>query len=387
MKICRVTTVPFFLLHHLRGQVEASVAAGHVVWAVCCADDGTGDAATFPGIRFRPIEIARRIAPLADLRAVWQLYRFFRSQRFDIVHSATPKAGLLTAIAGWLARVPVRMHSFTGQAWAELSGPVRWIAQFADRVIVTLNTRCYADSPSQRRFMIESGVTGGDGVAVLGDGSLGGVDFTQFDPQRVLPLARARRAELGIPDGDPVIAFIGRVNRDKGIVELVNAYRTLLARIPHLHLVLVGYFEPHLDPLPEDVLATIRGSPGIHAIGYHPQPETFVGFADLLCLPSYREGFGNVVIEAAALEIPTVGTRIVGLVDAVADGDTGILVAPKDAAALAVALERLLADGDARKAMGRRARERALRLFDSARINRLLLEQYQRESARSARAA
>ena len=234
--------------------------------------------------------------------------------------------------------------------------------------------------------MIESGVAGENGVAVLGDGSLGGVDFAQFDPRRVLPLARARRAELGIPEGDPVIVFIGRVNRDKGIVELVSAYRTLLARIPHLHLVLVGYFEPHLDPLPEDVLATIRGSPGIHAIGYHPQPETFVGFADLLCLPSYREGFGNVAIEAAALEVPTVGTRIVGLVDAVADGDTGILVAPKDAAALAAALERLLADGDARKAMGRRARERALRLFDSARINRLLLEQYQRESARSSRA-
>lgn len=387
MKICRVTTVPFFLLHHLRGQIEAAVAARHEVWAVCSADDGTEDPAKSPGIRFHPIEISRRIAPRDDLRALWQLYRFFRALRFDIVHSATPKAGLLTAIAGWLARVPVRMHSFTGQAWSELSGPVRWIAQLADWVIVKLNTRCYADSPSQRRFMIESGVTGEDGVAVLGDGSLGGVDFTQFDPQRVQPLARARRAELGIPEGEPVILFIGRVNRDKGIVELVSAYRTLLERFPRLHLVLVGYFEPHLDPLPEEVLAAIRGTPAIHAVGYHAQPESFVGFADLLCLPSYREGFGNVVIEAAALEVPTVGTRIVGLADAVIDGETGILVAPKDAAALAAALERMLADNLARVAMGKRARERALRLFDAARVNRLLLEEYEREFGRSARAA
>ena len=380
MKICRVTTVPFFLLHHLRGQVEASVAAGHEVWAACSADDGTGDAAGLPGIRFHPIEIARRIALLADLRALWQLYRLFRAQRFDIVHSATPKAGLLAAIAGWLARVPVRMHSFTGQAWAELSGPVRWLAQLADWLMVKLNTRCYADSPSQRRFMIESGIAGESGVIVLGDGSLGGVDFAQFDPQRVRPLARARRAELGIPEGDPVIVFIGRVNRDKGIVELVSACRSLFTRFPRLHLVLVGYFEPHLDPLPEDVLAAIRGTPAIHAVGYQPQPESFHGFADLLCLPSYREGCPNVVIEAAALEVPTVGTRIVGLADTVVDGDTGILVAPKDSAALAVALERLLADSEARAAMGKRARKRALRLFDSRRINRLLLEEYERLS-------
>ena len=378
MRICRVTTVPFFLLHHLRGQLEASVAAGHEVWAVCSAADGTGDAASIPGIRFQAIEIARRIAPLADLRALYQLYELFRTQRFDIVHSATPKAGLLTAIAGWLARVPVRLHSFTGQAWAELSGPLRWVAQLADRLIVKLNTCCYADSPSQRRFLIECGITGEHGVIVLGDGSLGGVDFAQFDPQRVRPLARARRAELGIPEGDPVIVFIGRVNRDKGIVELVGACLTLLARFPRLHLVLVGYFEPHLDPLPEDVLAAIRGTPAIHAVGYHPEPESFHGFADLLCLPSYREGFPNVVIEAAALEVPTVGTRIVGLVDTVVDGDTGVLVPPKDAAPLAAALERLLADADARAAMGKRARERALRLFDARRIDRLLLEEYER---------
>ena len=126
------------------------------------------------------------------------------------------------------------------------------------------------------------------------------------------------------------------------------------------------------------MLAAIRGTPAIHAVGYQPQPESFHGFADLLCLPSYREGFPNVVIEAAALEVPTVGTRIVGLADTVVDGDTGILVAPKDSAALAVALERLLADSEARAAMGKRARERALRLFDSRRLNRLLLEEYER---------
>jgi glycosyltransferase involved in cell wall biosynthesis len=376
MRICRVATVPFFVLHHLRSQLLDLAQAGHEVIVVASPEAGADDVARLPGVRFCPADIARPIAPARDAAALWRLYRLFRQLRPDIVHSTTPKAGLLCAIAAWLARVPVRLHTFTGQAWAELSGPVRWIAQASDWLIVRLNTRCYADSASQRAFLVERGLAPADRLAVLGSGSLAGVDLALFDPERLRHGTGATRARLGLAPHARVITFIGRVTRDKGVVELVRAFTELRQRFPDLHLVVVGPPEPERDPVPAEILQQLRSDTHIHLIGYDPSPEQYLALASVLCLPSYREGFGNVVIEAAALGVPAVGTLITGLSDAIVDGQTGVLVPAKDSEALAKALATVLENEVLRRGLGEAARSRAVAEFDSRVVNGNLMREY-----------
>ncbi|MDA8109614.1 MAG: glycosyltransferase family 4 protein [Betaproteobacteria bacterium] len=376
LRVCRIATIPFFLLHHLGTQIRATAEAGHDVLLVSSPGPEWAALRSMPGVRAVELPIARVISPLSDLRALFALWRLLRRERVDIVHSTTPKAGLLSAIAGLLAGVPVRLHTFTGQAWVELEGWRRRVAVAADRLIVALNTRCYADSASQREFMEAQGVAPPGAVMVLGAGSLAGVDPNVFDRERNAEAGRATRARLGIGAQDKVIVFVGRVTRDKGIVELVQAFQRLSGRMAGVHLVLVGPEEPERDPLPEATREAVAREPGIHAVGYESDPEHYLASADLICLPSYREGFGNVVIEAAAMGLPAVGTRIPGLRDAIVEGVTGVLVPAKDPVALERALADLLLDDALRQAMGAAAQERALREFDSRVVNARVLAEY-----------
>jgi len=372
MRIVRMATVPFFVLHHLEGQIRALVAAGHEVFVVTSPGEGIERIGSLGVAGVVAIEMPREISPLADLAALFRLWRALSELAPDIVHTNTPKAGLLGAIAAWLCRVPVRLHTFTGQAWAERAGLVRWLGRLADRVIANLNTGCYADSRSQRDFLITEGLATAGDIRVLGAGSLGGVDLKRFDIERLRPAAAQARARLGIPPQAKVIVFVGRVTRDKGVAELVTAFD----RLTDAALVLVGPLEPERDPLPAQTLAAIERNPAIRAVGYDPQPERYLACADLLCLPSYREGFGIVVIEAAALGVPCVGTDIVGLRDAVVHGKTGLLVPPKDVSALARALKTLLTDDNMRAALSVAARERVRRDFDADIVHARLLEEY-----------
>lgn len=376
LRVCRIATVPFFLLHHLGTQIRATVQAGHDVLLVASPGVEWEKLRTIAQLRAIELPIARPISPLADLRALYCLWRLLRRHRVDVLHSTTPKAGLLAAIAGRLAGVPVRLHTFTGQAWAELDGWQRRVAMAADRLILALNTRCYADSGTQREFLESQGVAARGSLAVLGAGSLAGVDCAAFDPGRHAASAQSLRRSLGIQAHDKVIVFIGRLTRDKGIAELVQAFCGLERRLAGVHLILIGPEEPERDPLPETTRAAIAANARIHALGYSAVPEHYLAASDLLCLPSYREGFGNAVIEAAAVGLPAVGTRITGLRDAILDGTTGLLVAPRDAAALETALAELLSDDARRRAMGQAARERVLRHFDARTVNGLMLAEY-----------
>lgn len=378
LRIARVATVPFFLLHHLGAQIRSLVDAGHRVDVVSSGGSDWGDLASIQGVAVVTIEIPRRIAPFSDARALVRLYMLFRRRGYEIVHSTTPKAGLLCALAGRAAGVPIRLHTFTGQHWMEMRGMLRWISRTCDRIIVALNTQCYADSPSQRAYLIAEGIGGADSLRVLGAGSLAGVDVGRWERARETYRNPATYAALGLPVGAQVVVFVGRVTRDKGIAELLKAFRQLLEQGSDSYLVVLGPMDAGADPELKAELAGIEGNIRIRLVGYDPHPEKTLAIADLLCLPSYREGFGNVVIEAAAMGVPTVGTAIVGLCDSVEDGVTGLLVPPKDALALAGALRRMLGDADLRRAMGRAGRARALELFDAARVNGLVLEEYER---------
>lgn len=375
MKICRVSTVSFFLYNHLRGQIIETVEAGHEVVLASSPGPEVEWLKAIPGVRFQEIDIPRKISPLRDLRALWQLYLFFRRERFDIVHSTTPKAGMLCAVAAYLAGIPIRLHTFTGQAWAEFKGTMRSIAKAGDRITILFDTQCYADSLSQKQFIVSEKLASQEGIRVLGSGSLAGVDLSRFSPEKWAPSRAAIRKDLGIPENHRVITFIGRITRDKGIEELLSAFE----RLRHCTLLLVGPQEAK-DGCFSDAAESIS-SENIRMTGYTTEPERYLAVTDIFCLPSYREGFGNVVIEAAAMGIPTVGTDIIGLRDAIVTGQTGILIPPKDSDALADALETLLKNEEMRAKMGAAARERAVSEFSADRVNAAVLEEYKRFSA------
>lgn len=378
MKIARIATVPFFLQNHLREQIVASVAAGHELVLIASEGPEMAQLRAIPGVRIQCIHIPRRIAPLHDMWALWRLYRLFRRERFDIVHSTTPKAGLLTALAGALARVPLRLHTFTGQPWVELSGLKRLLARNADRITAGLDTHCYADSPSQRAFLVGEHIASPQRLTVLGAGSLAGVNLARFDPERWHALRQSIRADLGVEPDTSVITFIGRLNRDKGLQELVAAFAELRQRGLACKLILVGPRDVDWHELSASCRHAIEHDPAIISVGYSAEPERYLAISDVFCLPSYREGFGNVVIEAAAMGVPTVGTDIVGLRDAIVDGETGMLVPPRQVAALAEALQMLLRDPALRQRLGAQARKRAIAEFKANSVNASVLAEYQR---------
>jgi glycosyltransferase involved in cell wall biosynthesis len=375
VKIARVATVPFFLYNHLRQQAAATAAAGHEVVLISSGGAEADWLRAIPGIRFQEIDIPRKISPWRDLRALWQLYALFRRESFDIVHSTTPKAGMLCAIAGWLARIPVRLHTFTGQAWVEMRGAARQAAKRGDWLTGHLDTLCYADSASQRDFIVSEGVCRANRIRVLGAGSLAGVDLARFDPGQWSAARAAALRDLGIPPGFRVITFIGRLTRDKGLAELTKAFNAVRQRVPSV-LLLIGPAETEDGSLTH--AATTGQDADVRMIGYSPEPQRYLAISDLLCLPSYREGFGNVVIEAASMGVPAVGTDIVGLRDAIVNGETGLLVPPKDAASLADAMLTLLTDESRRLAMGEQARRRAVSEFDAAKVNAGVIEESSR---------
>ncbi len=379
MRICRVATVPFFFNHHLGGQLRDIRRAGHELHIACSSGPGYEKLAAIVGEgRVHRVEIPRRISPVGDLRAFGKLISLFRRQRFDVVHSTTPKAGLLSAIAAKVAGIPVRMHTFTGQQWMELSGLLRSVSIASDRLVARLNTQCYTDSQSQRTFLIEKGIAAADRLLVLANGSLSGVDVNHLADVRASVDRGALRKELAIPDGSFVVTFIGRVTRDKGILELLSAFEAGSREAPESFLIIVGPVETQKDVALGKALAGASGHPRIRLTGYDPAAERYLCITDVLCLPSYREGFGNVVLEAAVMGVPTVGTRIIGLIDAVEDGKTGILVPAKDPAALAAALECLRRNPQQRAKLGEEARTRAITQFSAERLSRAVLAEYER---------
>lgn len=376
LKVCRIVTVPFVFRTWLYRQLEDVVANDIDLTLISSPGPELEEICRDLPVQCCTLPIVRKPDPWRDVYCVVLLTRLLRREHFDVVHSSTPKAGLLASVAGALARVPVRIHTYTGQPWIELRGPLRMLARECDRLIGRLNTRCYADSASQRDFLIAEGLIDRKKISLLGDGSIGGVDLRRFDPAVRNKVRAATRDRLGMTDSSLGLVFVGRVTKDKGITELVSAFRSISNYRDDLHLLLVGPFEPGLDPLPADTLGEISSNPRIHAVGFASKPEEYLAAGDIFCLPSYREGFGSVVIEAGAMELPSVATRITGVVDAVVDGETGILVPPKDAAALAGSLKELIESPETRYRMGQAARQRALKHFDSSVVNHAVIREY-----------
>jgi glycosyltransferase involved in cell wall biosynthesis len=376
LKVARVSTVPFFIVTQLSATIEALQDSGVAVTVISSDDDLGGELRDLVGSNFIPVKMVREINPIQDLLSLIMLVKVFRQGEFDIVHSTTPKAGLLCAIAGKIAGVKVRLHTYTGQPWVTMQGIKRQILKFCDRVIGALNTRCYTDSFSQQKFLVEQGVVKSEKISVLGHGSFAGVDLKRFDASRFPRSERVTlKAELQIEAGSKVVIFVGRITKEKGVSELVEAFERLIVEGLDLYLLLVGPFEPDGAAIIDSV-SNISVKDRIKTVGFSNIPEKYMAVADMLCLPSYREGFGTVVIEAAAMGLPTVGTSIYGLSDAVVDGQTGFLVPVGDSASLANSIRSLITDDRLLMEMSKSARERAQTIFDSKLYSSLLIAEY-----------
>lgn len=371
--ICFVTTSPyavnFFVLGHLRELAEryrVTVCTNLAAYPLTADLD--------PRIAVIDLPIARKIAPWSDLAALFRLLAIFYHSDFDAVHSLTPKAGLLAMAAAMFCRVPLRVHVFTGQVWATAGGLKRAVLKAMDRLTVAFSTTVFSDSSSQSRLIERELRLAPGRVGVFGKGSVSGVDVTRFRPDATR--RRQVRAELSTTDTDFVFLFVGRLARDKGVFDLIAAFRELRARRDDVVLWVVGPDEENR----QDELKACAGDaePWIRWVGATFTPEIQMAAADLLVLPSYREGFGLVVVEAAACGVPAVAYRIDGVVDAVIDGETGELVSPGDVIMLGLRMAALAADPVRARTLGAAARQRVARDFTAAAVTRAWVGFYEK---------
>jgi len=290
-------------------------------------------------------------------------------------------------LAAWVARVPARVYHLRGLPIETATGPRRLVLAAAERVSCALAHRVVAVSHSLCERALVLGVCGPVKIVVLGEGGGDGIDARgEFAPDAADTRYRADvRTRLGIPPDARVVGFVGRLVRDKGVVELTAAWRSVSARVPAAHLIVVGAPEPR-DPVPAETLRELATAPGVHLLGHVADPRELYPAFDVLALPTYREGFPVVLLEAAALALPAVASRVTGCVDAVVDGETGRLVPPGDAAALADALVAYLRDPALCRAHGAAARRRVLRAFDRDRLSAELRALYDTLLAGRARA-
>ena len=318
----------------------------------------------------------RGISPVADLRSFWRFFRWLRRTRPQIISVGTPKAGLIGAVAGMLARVPCRVYVLHGLRYETFTGLRRALLFAADWIACRCCHRVHCVSDSVRDIAIAAGITDPQHSAVIGDGSSNGIDAARYEPtEALLERAAAARRSLDIPDGAPVLGFVGRLAGDKGIHELLAAFQRLLGAVPALRLLILGDPDP-VDPLDDSDLRLLREHPNIVCTGFVADTETYYRIMDIFILPTYREGFPSTVLEAQASSKPVVTTTATGAVDSIVNNVTGVLVPPRDAEALRAAIERLLLDPATAIRMGVAGRDRVLRHFQRHQVWDWFLNEY-----------
>ena len=360
-----IITSPFAVNAFWSSHLEAMRKVYDVSVLVNIVDQQLADVVTKvpPGVTVIPLKLRREINPLDDLRALLAIRRFLIAKNVKVAITMTPKAGLTGMLAARWAKVPVRMHWFTGQVWQNRKGWMRQLLKTTDRITVRASTAALVDSHTQLDFLTKENIAPRALFEVLGSGSVSGVDCSNFAPD---PATRREvRAELGIADDEILLVFAGRVNREKGVPELLEAFGLLKQAGHRVRLLVAGPEEGQIlpRPLPDGVLS----------VGYTQTLHRYFKASDIFCLPSHREGFGLVLIEAGACGLPAIASRIYGITDAMLDGVTGLLHTAEDSADIAAKAERLINDPVLRQQYGDAARDRALNEFSSSRLTNLLM--------------
>jgi glycosyltransferase involved in cell wall biosynthesis len=315
------------------------------------------------GVEAVAIPMQRQISPVADLLSLARLWWLLFRLKPQMTEFSTPKAGLLGSVAAMLCRVPVRVYFLRGLKLETCTGLKRRILLVTERIASACSHAVLCNSDSLRNQALALSVAPAAKLCLLGSGSSNGVDVERFSPG-----PDSLRWRLEIPADAPVVGFVGRMTRDKGLPELVEAFDSILASRPDVHLLLVGWFDASEDALGYDLRARIRKHPRIHATGYVADTAPYYRAMDVMVLPTWREGFPNVVLEAAATGIPVITTLATGSRDAVVPEVTGLLIPPGYPAAICESVLQLLSNPERRRRMGVAARAWVLDHFVNGRV-------------------
>ena len=376
-KLIRITTVPQSLGGLLGGQLSY-ISQYYNVIAISSNNNRKLDKyGRKEGIKVLPVQMTRKITPFSDLKAVWQLYRIFKKEKPFIVHTHTPKAGTLGMMAAYLAGVPHRLHTIAGMPLLERTGNTRKLLDVVEKITFGFATKVYPNSFEMQNIVLQNKYTVKKKLKVHGNGSSNGVDLTFYDPERYNSNRKQRmRNFLGISKTDFVYLFVGRIVKDKGIEELVEAFDIISKKYDHVKLLLVGYPEKELDPLSAETEKIIKNNKNIIEPGGRRDVRSFYAIADLLTFPSYREGFPNVVLEAGAMGLPAIVTDINGCNEIIVEGKNGRIIPPKDTNALTHKMLQLYKDKAQLQELARNSRKMITSRFDRQFFWKELLKEY-----------
>lgn len=371
-KICFVVAVPITAQAFLKDHIAALSKEYEVYLVGDIKSDKEVEGLALTG--WHRISIERGISLWRDLKSVWAAFRYFRKMKFDAVHSVTPKAGLVTALAAKLAGIKHRTHIFTGQVWATRKGLMRFVLKTIDKIIARCNNHMLVDGKSQRTFLESEGVLRKGQAEVFGYGSISGVNS-----QRFVPDADARqkiRAEVGIKNDAVCYIFLGRLNHDKGIGELYEAFNRLAWEEKDVFLLLVGGDEEGYSPKVVEYGNIVPGKNYCY-YGSTPTPEKILNAGDVFVLPTYREGFGTSVLEAACVGLPSICSDAYGVLDAYIEGETGLRCHVGDSESLYQCMKEMYDKPEMRAEMGQKSRERVLRDFKGSDLTRYWVRYYE----------
>ncbi|WP_300437996.1 glycosyltransferase family 4 protein [Christiangramia sp.] len=375
-KLVRITTIPLSLEKLLEGQLTFMNKHYEVI-AIAAEKERLERYGLKNKVRTFWIEMTRAITPFQDLKALMRLYNFLKEEQPLIVHTHTPKAGIIGMLAAKLAGVPIRLHTVAGLPLMETRGLKRKVLDSVETFTYRLATKVYPNSYELKKIILKLGYTKKSKLKVLGEGSSNGIDTTYFDPSIFEKDEKLKiKEELGIPEEDFVFIFVGRLVSEKGINELVTAFSQLHQTHPSISLLLVGPFEQELDPLSDEVLQLIKSHPKIFTTGYQEDVRPYFSIGNVLTFPSYREGFPNVVMQANAMGLPAIVTNINGCNEIIQDGLNGKIVSAKSISELKVAIKELLEDSSLRSKLTQNARKLIQMKYERTQFWQILLKEY-----------
>ena len=378
-KIIRVTTVPKSLGGLLTGQLNFMSDHYEILGVSSKGEDNQiNEVAAKEGVRVKAIEMTRQITPIKDIIAVWQLYKLFKKESPDIVHSHTPKAGTLSMLAAYLAKVPHRLHTIAGLPLLEVTGLKRKVLNSVEYFTYRFATKIYPNSYGLLNIILENKFTTKEKLKVIGKGSSNGIDTSEFNPKSYNASSKQElKLELEIKDEDYVFVFAGRMVTDKGINELVSAFDKLNQKFNDIKIIMVGSYESELDPLLPKTLELINKNANIISTGWVKDVRPYFSIADALAFPSYREGFPNVVMQGAAMELACIVSDINGCNEIITNAKNGIIIPVKNTKALYEAMEFVYLNRNESKNMGIKARKNIVSNYERREVWEALLKEYQ----------
>lgn len=369
-KIIRATTIPLSLDIFCKDMLK-ELSSQYDILAVSSPGEELDRVAAREGVAIAKVAMQRHIAPFHDFISLLKLIRLFHREKPWIVHSMTPKAGLLCMIAAKLCRVPHRIHTFTGLIWPTASGLKRKILIATDKLLCSCATIIIPEGYGVKQDLLSARITSKP-LNVLANGNVRGIDLNHYRlSDEVVQQAKGLRKDNTI-----TYIFIGRLVADKGITELVNAFVKLNQLHDNTRLLLVGPKEQTISPLPSHILQTIESHKSIEAVGMQHDIRPWLAAADVFVFPSYREGFPNVVIEAGAMALPSIVTDINGSNEIIIEGKNGLIIPSHDSDSLFNSMLRLYSDASLRQSLSRNARDLIADRFDCHLVRKALYDLY-----------